>query len=127
MIVLDADVLIGYLDRADAHHESARSVLRSLAGEDVAASTITLAESITGPVHRGAGDQAAAILDDIGVDEISLPPGAARRLAELRVATGLKLPDCVVLHAAEVRGARIASFDQRLRRSAAALGVGTLP
>jgi predicted nucleic acid-binding protein len=44
-------------------------------------------------------------------------------LAALRAGTGLKLPDCCVLQAAEQAHAGIATFDDRLAAAARELGV----
>ncbi|MET0864138.1 MAG: PIN domain-containing protein [Nakamurella sp.] len=55
--------------------------------------------------------------------EAPSPPGSARTLAELRATSGLKLPDCIVLHTALEQRAVLASFDNRLRRTAALHGV----
>jgi predicted nucleic acid-binding protein len=48
---------------------------------------------------------------------------AAERLAALRVATELKLPDCCVLLAAEDAQARLLTFDARLAREAGRRGL----
>ena len=50
----------------------------------------------------------------MGLSEIALPDDAAGRLATLRAETGLGLPDCCVLLAAEPTRAPIVSFDERL-------------
>jgi predicted nucleic acid-binding protein len=44
-------------------------------------------------------------------------------LAELRVRTGLKLPDCCVLDVALQHRAAVATFDDRLARVARDLGL----
>ncbi len=127
MIVLDANVLIGYLNQDDAHHADVRRLLRAVAADDIAVSTVTLAEALAGPTARGGAEAAALILHDLRITEVSVESGSARHLAELRVGTGLKLPDCLVLHTAEVRAARVASFDHRLRRAAGELALEVLP
>lgn len=49
------------------------------------------------------------------------------RLAELRVTTGLKLPDCCVLDVAMTNRARLATFDRGLAAAARGLGVAVVP
>ena len=44
MIVLDASVLIGYLDAADAHHELATALLTREVDDDLAVNILTVAE-----------------------------------------------------------------------------------
>lgn len=45
MIVLDASVLIAYLDGADKHHAKARGLLEARNGKALGASVITLAKT----------------------------------------------------------------------------------
>ena len=51
---------------------------------------------------------------------------AIGKLARLRTATGLKMPDCCVLLAAESTNARLATFDNRLRKAAPARDIDTV-
>jgi predicted nucleic acid-binding protein len=66
---------------------------------------------------------AGKLLSDLGIIEHPLPAHAAPALAQLRASTGLKLPDCCVLLAAQDSGAAIATFDKSLARSAQELGL----
>ena len=54
---------------------------------------------------------------------LSLPADAPIRLATLRARTGLRLPDCCVLLAAESERAAIATFDEQLASTATGLGL----
>lgn len=118
MIVLDASVLVAYLDGADDHHAAADRLLAEAIDDDFAANPLTLAEVLVVPVRDGRLSQTQAALRDLEVRELPFPTDAAIRLAQLRVSTGLKMPDCCVLLAAEVAGASLASFDERLARTA---------
>lgn len=119
MIVLDASVLIAYLDSEDTHHARAESLLVREVDDDFAASTLTLAEVLVMPARRGRLQAARDALDGLDVRELAFPADAATRLAELRAATGLKMPDCCVLLVVEDVDARVASFDERLVEVAA--------
>lgn len=123
MIVLDASVLIGFLDAEDAHHRPAEDLMHSAVDEDLAANPLTLAEVLVPPAREGRLDQVQEVLRDLEVTELALPSNVASRLARLRVETGLKMPDCCVLLSAESVGARLASFDRRLRAAAQRRGV----
>ena len=126
LIVLDADVLIGQLNRDDAHHLRARTLLLRFADErrELAASVLTLAEVMVGPALAGRLGAAESAIRDLGVAEIALPPGAPARLAGLRAATTRRLPDCCVLLAAEDSGAvAIATFDKSLSAAAEQRGL----
>lgn len=118
MIVLDASVLIAHLDAGDAHHERARERLLDAAGQPFAASPITLAEVLVGPIRAGRLREARGALDTLGVTELPLPANAAERLALLRAETQLKLPDCCVLLAAHEAECPVLTFDERLARAA---------
>jgi predicted nucleic acid-binding protein len=120
VIVVDADVLIAHLDERDALHEQAVERLLAAAGESLGAGTLTLAEVYVGPARRGRLDDARAAIAAMEVEEIPLASGAAGDLVALRAETGLKLPDCCVLHAArDARASGVLTFDERLAGAAA--------
>lgn len=89
-------------------------MLMGLADEPLGASPLTLAEVMVGPARAGRIDRAISALEDLGVSAVPLPDDAPARLAVLRAATGLELPDCCVLLAAEQGRSELASFDHRL-------------
>jgi predicted nucleic acid-binding protein len=124
VIVLDATVLIAHLDAEDAHHEAAEAQLLEVADQVFGASSITIAEVLVAPARAGRLADAKAALRSLGVAELTLPVDAAERLATLRAATELKLPDCCVLLAAEDAQARLLTFDARLAREAGRRGLG---
>jgi predicted nucleic acid-binding protein len=63
-------------------------------------------------------DTVLAALRALEVQELSFPADTAVRLAQLRVTTGLTMPDCCVLLAAEEAAASVASYDERLVQAA---------
>lgn len=123
MIVLDASVLIGFMFEQDEHHAAAVALLRNIAGQPLGASQLTVAEVFVVPARLHRLDAAEQMLAELGAAEVPLPPGAARRLAELRAETGLKLPDCCVLLAAQTAAGSLATFDERLAREATSRGI----
>ena len=118
MIVLDASVLIAYLDGEDDHHAAAEALLAASIDEELGANPLTLAEVLVGPVRHGRLAPAQAALRDLEVDELPFPPDTAARLAQLRASTGLKMPACCVMLGAEDAGATVACFDERLAQAA---------
>ena len=118
MIVLDASVLIAHLEVTDAHHQRATEVLLATAGDALGASPITLAEVFVGPARAGQLDRAAAAIEDLQVEAVPLGVDAPARLAALRAETGLRMPDCCVLYAAQTANAALATFDDRLAAAA---------
>jgi predicted nucleic acid-binding protein len=123
VIVLDASVLIALLDARDAQHARAVDRLKLLAASPFACSPITLAEVLVGPARAERLDEAHRAVEALGVREIALPADSATRLAMLRAQTGLRLPDCCVLLAAESIRAPVVSFDVRLVSAAGRLGL----
>ena len=123
MIVLDASVLIGHFEAADAHHADATALLTAHLLDSFAASVITLAEVYTGAARSGQAQRLHELLTQLRIESLDLPAGAALRLGELRAATKLKMPDCCVLYTAEQHGAAIGTFDDRLAARATDLGI----
>lgn len=124
MIVVDASVLIAHLDARDTHHQKAEALLEAAAATPLGANTITIAEVLVGPARARRLEEASAALARLGLREIGLGEGAAPRLATMRAQTGLKLPDCCVLLAAEDEEAEgVASFDNRLAAVVAPMGL----
>ena len=127
MIVLDASVVIAHLASHDAHHRTATDFFRERLDEEFAVHTLTLTEILVGPTRVGRGAFALQQLTALGVTEWTPPSGSAARLAQLRADSGLKLPDCCVLHAAMTTTSPLATFDERLARVAASAGVSVIP
>jgi predicted nucleic acid-binding protein len=117
LIVVDASVLIGWLDDRDAHHLEAIDVLSSV--ERFIAHPLTLADVLVHPARSGCESDVVARLEAIGmmVSSRALDPVG---LARLRVATRSKMPDCVVLACAQAHGLGVATLDEALRRVAGA-------
>ncbi|PZS15977.1 MAG: VapC toxin family PIN domain ribonuclease [Acidimicrobiales bacterium] len=118
MIVLDASVLIAYLDGDDNHHVAAETLLAGAVDDDIGANSLTLAEVLVAPVRDGLLATAQTAFRDLELVELPFPAATAVRLAQLRVSTGLKMPDCCVLLAALEAQATVASFDNRLGQAA---------
>jgi predicted nucleic acid-binding protein len=125
--VLDASVLIAHFNTHDPHHSDATAFLAAHAADDLWIGPLNLAEVLVGPARAGALGKAAAAIEQVGVSEVALPPDGAVRLAELRAATSLKLPDCCVLLTAQQTGTEVVTFDHRLRIAAEELGLQVHP
>jgi len=81
---------------------------------------------LVGAARAGRLDEQLAALAELEISEIPLERGAGAGMARLRAETGLRMPDCCVLHAAGVTGAdAVATRDQRLARAAAIRGLRT--
>ena len=127
MIVLDASVLVAFLDSDDTHHAAAEQLLTQAVDDDLAVNSLTLAEVLVAPVRDNRLDAVLAALHALEVQELNFPADTAIRLAQLRVTTGLTMPDCCVLLAAEEAAASVASVDERLAQADAMRNPSVLP
>ena len=84
MIVLDASVLIAYLDNSDRHHDAAEALLERAIDDDLGANPLTLAEVLVVPARDGRLDPVRTVLSDLEVQELPFPADTALRLAQLR-------------------------------------------
>lgn len=128
MIVLDASVVIAFLEPTDAHHESAAQLVVDLVAEgehDLVLHPLTAAEVLAGFVRFGTEEQAWADLASIGfvVRGFGEGPVAALVLARTRMQSRLKMPDAVVLATALYGGGAVATYDDALRAAAQERGV----
>lgn len=116
--VLDAGVLIGFVNPPDAHHEAAVQAIKDLvaAREKLVVSAITLAEVLVGPLRHGPGAAADVKSSIVSLPQLSVEPvdvPTAERLALIRSRdTRLAIPDAVVVATAQIFGAsRILTTD----------------
>ena len=132
VVVFDADVLIAYLSRDDAHHAQAvERVRRALEpGTRRLVSAVNYTEILIGPL-QAAGAAGAETVDAmfvrLGIETIHVDMDLARRAAAVRMRTKLKLRDAYALATAihaEKRGhdeVRIESFDKKVVKAFADL------
>lgn len=130
--VFDADVLIAYLRRDDAHHsEAVERMRRALEpGTRRLLSAVNYSEILIGPL-RSSGSAGADVVDEMlvrfAVETIVVDRALAQRAAAVRARTGLKFPDAYALATAvhaEKRGwedVRLETFDERVLRAYAEL------
>lgn len=118
MITLDASVVIAHLYPRDPHHHAATAYLRDSADEGFLIHSLNLAEVLVGGVRVGRGDEMLADLEGVGIRVADRPDNEPLRLANLRVSSGLKLPDCCALDTALITGTTLATFDVALAKVA---------
>lgn len=123
MIILDANVLIGFLDATDPHHAATLDLLERHFAEGFGSNVLTVAEALVHPTRAGRQDAAQASLAKIGVEVIGLESGDAVLLAGIRNDHRLRMPDAVALHTAIRSGSALATFDESLSAAAQRAGV----
>lgn len=126
--VFDADVLIGYRNRDDPHHEEAfERVRRALQpGTLRLISAVNYTELLIGPL-RASGQEGADAVDEmlgrLAIETIPVDMAFAQRAAAVRARTNVKLPDAyaiaTALHAERLGhgDVRLESFDERVVRA----------
>lgn len=122
-LVLDADVLIGALDRSDPHHSHARTLFTAWRRRDamLLMSVVNLSEVLVAPAadNRTLRRARSAIATlGVGVHEPSEALGV--EAARFRRAHPISLPDAYCLATARDVDASITSFDQKVIRAARA-------
>lgn len=102
LTVLDAGVLIGFLDRNDLHHVGANRALRDALdrGDRLVLPASAYAETLVGPSRRGADAVATVrrLLERLPIDVAALEQDIAATAAALRARLpSLKLPGALVI------------------------------
>ncbi len=125
VVVFDADVLIAYLGREDAHHiQAVERVRKALEpGTRRLISAVNYTEVLIGPLEaagEAGAELADAMFDHLQIEAIGVDRVVARRAAAVRTRTKLKLPDAYAVATALVaqeRGdepVRLESFDKKV-------------
>ena len=108
LIVLDASVVIGFLDAADEHHEAAVAALAASASDDLVLPATAYAEILVAPARKGRAsvDRVEEALSALTVRLEPVTPAIARSAATLHARhRSLRLPDALVLATADALGA----------------------
>lgn len=110
LTVVDAGVMIGFLDRDDPHHVAAGSILRETVGrgDRLVLPASALAELLVAPSRRGgtAIDTVLGLLRRVPIEVIPLDQPIAIAAAALRARhRALKLPDALVIATAAANAA----------------------
>jgi predicted nucleic acid-binding protein len=123
MIVLDANVLIGFLDATDSNHAATLDLLERRFADGYGASVLTVAEALVHPTRVNRQDAAMASLVRIGVQVIPVDASDAAALARVRNTYRTRMPDAAALHTALSTGSELATFDDALIAAAERAGV----
>jgi predicted nucleic acid-binding protein len=120
-LILDASVLIGLLDTADAHHASAvdDAEAADLAGQQLLVPASAYSEALVAFARAARVGEAREAVAAMGIKITPLTEAIAEHAAELRARhEQLRLPDALVLATARELGAHLLSYDHRLRQLA---------
>jgi predicted nucleic acid-binding protein len=104
LVVLDASVVIAFLDPDDALHQPAVEALTEHQHDELLVPTCAYAEILVAPYRRGpeAVAEVEAFLSDLSIGLEPLTPAIAQAAAKLRSKfRRLRLPDALVLATAQ--------------------------
>jgi predicted nucleic acid-binding protein len=129
VVVFDSDVLIGFLNADDAHHEAAVQRMRDAMapGSRRLLCSVNYAEILIGPLRAGRNEFVDQMLVRFSIETIPVDMELAQRAAAVRARTNVKLPDAFALATAihaEHRGwpdVSLATFDEKLLKAHADL------
>jgi len=122
-LILDASVLIGLLDRADAHHARAVDDVERAdrAGRAVTVPASAYAEALVAFARVNRAQEAREAVAAMGIAVAPLTASMAERAAAARARhSQLRLPDAMVLACAEELSGKLLSYDGSLDRAARA-------
>lgn len=125
-LVLDADVLIGALDRNDTHHGRARTLFTRWrdAQDAYAISVVNLTEALIAPSADASTLAAArAAIAALGVTMHHPNEAIAVDAARLRRRHPISLPDAYCLATARHTRSALSSFDQKIQTAARREGI----
>lgn len=127
--VLDTDVVIAALDRSDAHHQAATSLIATLVASETGLllALVNYAETLVRPAREDRTLRIAVrAINVMGIRLVAPTPSIARDAARYR-GLGVSLADGFALATACAHTAYVATFDQRVRRSLRTLGLELPP
>jgi predicted nucleic acid-binding protein len=105
-VVLDSDAVIGFLDRDDALHRAAHSIVRDLAqSHPLLVSAVTYAEVLTGArLGRNDEERVLGFFTDLISEVVPVDIDVAALAADIRArARAVRMPDALILATAEIR------------------------
>lgn len=108
LVVLDASVIIGFLDPEDTLHDACVTALAGRQGDELVVPASVYAEILVGPYRAGAEavSEVDAFLSDFAIRIVPVTEAVARLGAQLRSTwKSLRLPDALVLACGEAMGA----------------------
>jgi predicted nucleic acid-binding protein len=121
-LILDASVLIGLLDSADAHHALAVNEVEAAdrAGSELLTPASAYSEALVSFARAARLTDAREAIAAMGISITPLTAAIAERAAELRAHHDrLRLPDAIVLATARELSAGLLTYDERLARGRA--------
>ncbi|AVG23672.1 VapC-like toxin [Pontimonas salivibrio] len=126
IVVLDAGALIALSSESDAHHQWAMGMFLHTLSHELSMPALTYAEVMVHPTKAGKAPEFQQRLSGLRIQVRPIDQSDVAGLATLRVESGLRMSDAVVLHESLRLGATLATTDQVLMREATQFGLDVL-
>ncbi len=122
MLTVDANILIALMDPGDASYVLAVEILDAHEWDELATSTVTLAEVLVRPMNEGVYGEQLDAVSALGVHLMGVDGERVRTMTELSAHHRLRPPDAVVLAVAMATSSAIVTLDVRVAKVARRLG-----
>ena len=122
-VTIDATALIALMKPTDSHHEWAKDFFIKHLHDELVISSLTYAEVLTHPARHNVLDKFLNDIEALELNVASLSDNDSVPLAQLRVSSGLRMPDAVVLHTAKSLGTSLVTADAQLGKQAQLVGI----
>jgi predicted nucleic acid-binding protein len=126
-VALDADAIIGFLDRSDALHDPAAKLVSEAASADtLVTSAVTVAEVLTGALLGHQDEELVrGFFSDLIATVIPVDNAIAEQAARLRSKHSLRMPDAIVLATATIHSdvAALITGDEQIAKAGKSSGL----
>ncbi len=114
-LILDSDALLAFMNVEDVHHKSiVKRLFQSTEGFSI--SVVTYSETLVHSFETGMQELMFERIDTLVTDIFDVTPMIARRSAELRASSKIKLPDALIASTAIEKGLTLLTFDEKLAK-----------
>jgi predicted nucleic acid-binding protein len=114
-LILDSDALVALMNINDIHHKSiVKRLFQSPEGFSI--SVVTYSEALVHSFDTGKEDLMVERIDSLVTDIFDVSASVARKAAQLRSTSKIKLPDALIAATAIEKGLTLLTFDEKLAK-----------
>ena len=114
-LILDSDALVALMNINHIHHKSiVKRLFQSPDGFSI--SVVTYSEALVHSFETGKEDLMVERIDSLVTDIFDVSASVARKAAQLRSTSKIKLPDALIAATAIENGLTLLTFDEKLAK-----------
>ena len=114
-LILDSDALVALMNMNDIHHKSiVKRLFQSPEGFSI--SVVTYSEALVHSFDTGKEDLMVERIDSLVTHIFDVSASVARKAAQLRSTSKIKLPDALIAATAIEKGLTLLTFDEKLAK-----------